>query len=134
MSAQSVLQRFQNAVNTQDIDAFVGCFASDYRSDQPAHPDRAFVGNGQVRKNWSALFQSIPNIHADLIDSVILGNRVWSEWDWRGTRTDGAGFHMAGVVILDIQDDLIAGVKLYMEPVEVKGAGIDANVQTMTKE
>jgi hypothetical protein len=132
MSTLSVLQRFQQAVNTHDIEAFIGCFADDYRSAQPAHPDRGFGGKEQVHKNWTALFQSIPDIHADLLDSSVVGSRVWSEWDWRGTRTDGTAFQMAGVVILDIENDRIVSARLYMEPVEVKGAGIDANVRTMT--
>jgi hypothetical protein len=131
-SPMSVVQRFHRAVNQHDLEAFVACFASDYDSKQPAHPDRAFIGNEQVRKNWSALFQNIPNLQANLLDSALSGNRIWTEWDWQGTRVDGSAFHMAGVVIMNIRDDRIASAQLYMEPVDAQGGAIDANVGTMT--
>ena len=39
-----MMDRVLAAMNAHDIDAFVACFATDYRSEQPAHPDRAFSG------------------------------------------------------------------------------------------
>lgn len=40
-----------------------------YRSEQPAHPDRAFGGVEQVRKNWSTLFSGIADFRGDLLRS-----------------------------------------------------------------
>ena len=51
-----IAERLAAAMNAHDIDAFVACFAPDYDSVQPAHPDRAFTGSEQVRKNWSEIF------------------------------------------------------------------------------
>ncbi len=39
---------------------------------------------------------------------------------------------MRGVTIMGVRSDLIAWMRLYMEPVEVGGAGIDAIVQRLT--
>ena len=41
--------------------AFVGLFSAEYRSEQPAHPSRAFHGADQVRENWAAVFAGVPD-------------------------------------------------------------------------
>ena len=51
-----VMDRLLVAMNADDLDAFVACFAPDYRSEQPAHPNRAFEGSAQVRENWASVF------------------------------------------------------------------------------
>ena len=49
-----VMNRLLAAMNAHDLDAFVACFALDYRSEQPVHPSRAFEGSDKVRENWRA--------------------------------------------------------------------------------
>ena len=63
--AGDVFERLQDAQNSHDLDAFVACFDSDYRSEQPVHPDRAFTGSEQVRRNWAAVFDGVPDLRAD---------------------------------------------------------------------
>src|SRR4051794_5702065 len=84
-----VAERLEAATNAHDIDAFVACFDEDYASEQPAHPDRAFRGSDQVRKNWSAVFEGVPDFRAQLVRAVATGDTEWSEWRWRGTQRDG---------------------------------------------
>ena len=48
-STDDVMQLLR--MRRDEIEAFVACFDPSYRSDQPAHPDRAFQGSDQVRKN-----------------------------------------------------------------------------------
>ena len=127
---QSVLEQVLLAQNQHDLEAFImACFDSDYQSEQPAHPDRGFSGREQVRKNWSAIFDSTPDLTSELLASVRDGDTWWAEWHWYGTRTDGTSFDMRGVTIMGVRSDLITWMRLYMEPVEVGGAGIDAIVQ-----
>ena len=54
-------------MNAHDIDAFVALFAPDYDSVQPAHPDRAFTGSEQVRKNWTEIFAGVPDFRSELV-------------------------------------------------------------------
>ena len=133
-TGEQVVMRLHVAMNAHDIEAFVGCFAADYDSEQPAHPDRAFRGREQVRANWSAVFAGVPDFHADLVALDAGGETVWSEWRWRGTQTDGGLLDMAGVIVFSVRDDVIARARLYVEPVEQAGAGIDAAVRDMTAE
>jgi hypothetical protein len=127
----SVIERLHKAMNAHDLDAFVACFDPRYDSEQPTHPDRKFTGSEQVRKNWSGIFSAIPDFQAELLRSVASGETIWSEWQWRGKRTDNTPFAMRGVIIFGICNDRIAWGRLYMEPVEV-GTGIDAAVRNLS--
>jgi hypothetical protein len=124
-----VADRIADAMNAHDVDAFVACLHEDYDSRQPAHPDRAFRGSDQVRQNWSAIFASVEDFRAELVRAAAVGDVEWSEWRWRGT-----GLDMAGVIVFGIRDGRAAWARLYVEPVEQAGAGIDAAVRDMTGE
>jgi ketosteroid isomerase-like protein len=128
-----VAERLRAAMNARDIEALVACFAEDYDSVQPAHPDRAFVGRGQVRENWSAIFGGVPDFSAELVSATLDGDTEYSEWRWRGTQADGAKLDMAGVIVGGVRDGLLQWARLYVEPVE-EGAGIDAAVREMSGE
>lgn len=127
-----VAGRLRAAMNARDIEAFVACFAEDYESEQPAHPDRAFAGREQVRENWSAIFDGVPDFSAELLSVASDGDTEWSEWHWRGTQADGQRLDMAGVIVGGVQDGLLRWARLYVEPVEQEGAGIEAAVREMS--
>ena len=131
---EQLVKRLHAAMNDHDIEAFVACFAEDYDSSQPAHPDRAFRGHDQVRANWSAVFSGVPDFRAELIRVDAVDDAVWSEWHWEGTQTDGGRLDMAGVIVLGVRNDRAAWARLYIEPVDQAGAGIDAAVRDMTAE
>ena len=62
--------------------------------------------------------------------AIVDGDIAWAEWDWSGTRRDGAPHRLRGVTILGISGDRASWVRLYMEPVEQGGATIDAAVRS----
>jgi len=125
-----VTDRLCAAMNSRDADAFAACFAHDYRSDQPAHPARAFVGREQVRTNWTAVFAGVPDFSAELMTLAKIGDDVEiSEWAWAGTHIDGSPFGMRGAMVLGIRAELVAWGRLYMEPVESAGPDIEGMVQ-----
>jgi ketosteroid isomerase-like protein len=129
-----VAERLLAAMNARDIDAFVACFDEGYESAQPAHPDRAFRGSGQVRQNWSAIFESTPDFRAELVRADAARGTEWSEWRWHGTHPDGSVLDMAGVIVAGVRDGRMAWARLYVEPVEREGAGIDAAVRRLSGE
>jgi len=128
---RTVFERLVTAQNAHDIDRLVACFAQDYSSEQPAHPDRAFIGNAQVRKNWSAIFASVPDFHAELLDAADEGETAWGEFEWRGRRQDGSALHSRGVIIGTVRDGKLAAARLFMSDVEEAGLGIDSAVDGM---
>jgi hypothetical protein len=127
-----VLERLRDAQNAHDLDAFVACFDERYRSEQPVHPDRAFVGSDQVQTNWAEVFAGVPDFRAELLRSARQGDTGWAEWHWHGTRTDGSRLAMRGVTIFGIRDDRIVWGRLYLEDVQ-GGQGIDQAVQHMAR-
>ena len=130
--ARDFFERLVAAQNAHDIDAFVACFAPDYSSEQPAHPDRAFVGSEQVRKNWTGMFASVPDFRAELLDSATQGSTAWGEFEWHGTKADGSPLHSRGVIIGTVRNGMLVAARLYMSDVEPAGRGIEAAVDEMT--
>jgi ketosteroid isomerase-like protein len=131
-SSGCVMERLNAAMNVHDLEAFLACFQDDYESEQPAHPDRAFQGRGQVRSNWSAIFDGVPDFRSQLLCSAADGDTVWSEWHWQGTPSDGTPLDMVGVIVCGVSEGRISWARLYIEPVEQAGAGIESAVRRMT--
>ena len=124
-----VTHRLLDAMNARDADAFAGFFAESYRSEQPAHPSRAFRGRRQVHENWTGVFAGVPDFAADLLSYAVDGDIELAEWVWQGTHVDGAHFEMRGVTVLGIADELVQWGRLYMESVEQDGADIEQMVR-----
>src|SRR5689334_11353269 len=125
-SSGLVVKRLDAAMNAHDLDAFLDCFQEDYESEQPAHPDRAFRGREQVRNNWSSVFDGVPDFRSELLRSTTGGDTIWSEWHWQGTQSDGTPLDMVGVIVCGVSEGRISWARLYMEPVEQAGAGIES--------
>ena len=125
-----VTNRLLAAMNAHDLDAFVACFALDYRSEQPTHPGRAFEGRDKVRENWASVFSGVPDFNAQLLLSATTDDGVEiGEWHWQGTHTDGSPFAMRGVTLLGIDGEQVAWGRLYMDVIEQGGADIDHMVR-----
>jgi|SRR6185369_4010158 len=129
MDLESLLLKLKDAFNTHDINSLIECFDRDYYSEQPVHPDRTFRGQEQVNKNWSSIFDEMPDFSAQLLRQVISNNTIWAEWEWQGTRQDKSRLLMRGVTIMGIEDGKIKWGRLYVEPVEESGKGIEAAVK-----
>jgi limonene-1,2-epoxide hydrolase len=127
-----VIDRLVVAMNAHDLDAAAGFFREDYRSEQPAHPGRAFAGRAQMRANWEAMFAGIPDFHAEICRSVQDGDTTWTEWRWSGTRSHGQAFAMRGVTLFEITDGQIVAGRLYMEDVERDFTDIEQTVQDLS--
>jgi hypothetical protein len=130
MTMGNIMARLGAAINDHDLDAFVSLFATDYQSDQPAHPMRSFSGADKVRENWSSVFAGIPDLTAELMTSATTGDGMeLGEWYWHGTHLDGSPFAMRGVIVLGLRGEEIIWGRLYMEPVEQGGTDIDEMVR-----
>ncbi|MEY2582154.1 MAG: hypothetical protein QOE09_2003 [Ilumatobacteraceae bacterium] len=125
---QQLIQRLVSAVNDHDLDAVAGCFRDDYRNETPAHPGRGFVGRSQVRENWQRIFAGVPDIAADVSRIAVDGDVIWSEWEMRGTRPDGAAHLMRGVIIFGVEDEQAAWARFYLEPVDPGEGGVAAAI------
>jgi ketosteroid isomerase-like protein len=127
-----VLDQLFTALNAHDLEAAAALFHEDYRSEQPAHPGRAFVGRAQMHANWEAMFAGIPNFRSEVMRTVDDGNTTWVEWKWTGTRSDGQPFQVRGVALFEVEGGLITAGRLYLEDVERDWIDIEQAVQSLS--
>ena len=126
------LERLTRAVDDHDVDRLVDCFHDDYRNETPAHPDRGFVGNDQVRRNWTQIFAAVPNVRQRVLRAAVDGSTVWAELEHTGNRADGGEHVMAGVAIFGLRDGRAQWVRFYLEP-RTSGPGPDGAVQQLLR-
>jgi ketosteroid isomerase-like protein len=129
---RALMDRLTRAQNAHDLDGMLACFHEDYRSEQPLFPDRAFRGVEQVRANWRAVLDAIPDFHAETLRSATDGDVIFVEVHWTGTKADGTPLEERGVIVMGIRDDHIVWGRLYVDEVDRDGADIDAAVRRMT--
>lgn len=127
-----VVERLAALMNEHDLPGAAALMHQDYRSEQPVHPGRAFVGRAQMEANWKAMFDGIPDLHAELVRSVQDGETVWAEWHWTGNRNDGQPFEVRGVSLFEVHEDQIVAGRLYLEDVVRDDAGIEDAVQELS--
>ena len=126
--------RLAEAVNRHDPEGMAAQMAPDYRSEQPAHPNRGFGGTGQVIENWTAMFGAVPDMVAEVVGECTDGTTSSSEWWWHGHRPDGTAYAMRGVIVCGLREDgLIQWARLYVEPVEEGGAAIREAVRQLVQ-
>lgn len=111
----AVLERMYKALNDRDLDAYVGCFSPEYRSEQPIHPEWSYTGREQLRWNWTGIFENVRDFKAELLRYTIDGDSFWSEWRWGGIQPDDQPMNVAGVIIMGVEDDKIVWGRIYME-------------------
>lgn len=125
----AVIERLRDASNAHNVEGIVACFSADYRNETPLHPARGFVGNEQVRRNWTHILAAIPDVSTEIVASLADGDTVWSEWEHRGTRADGSRHLMRGVIVFGVRDGVIATARFFLEPVDDAGEGVDVAVR-----
>ena len=132
-SPAEVIDRVVAATNAHDLDRLVACFAPDYVNETPVHPARGFVGREQVRRNWAQLFGAMPDLQCEVTARAVDGDRVWSEWEMRGTRPDGSPHLMRGINLFRVSDDVVQAVRFYLEPVDTGGSTVDEAVAAVVR-
>lgn len=125
----AVIERLRDASNAHNVEGIVACFSADYCNETPLHPARGFVGNEQVRRNWTHIMAAIPDVSTEIVASLADGDTVWSEWEHRGTRADGSRHLMRGVIVFGVRDGVIATARFFLEPVDDAGEGVDVAVR-----
>ena len=91
----SLVEQQLNAYNARSIDAFLAPYAEDAELNQ--FPDR-LIGKGKdaMRKAYTAVFSSAPNLHCEIKDRVIHGNTIIDHETITGigkTKVDGISIY-----------------------------------------
>jgi ketosteroid isomerase-like protein len=126
---EAMVARLVRATNEHDIEALVACFAENYENETPLHPSRSFRGREQVRRNWTQIFDFVPDIQAQVVQLAVDDASVWTEWEMTGTRSDGSAHHMRGVIVFGVGDGVASSARFYLEPVDEAAGTIDDAVR-----
>jgi ketosteroid isomerase-like protein len=113
--ALKLVMRVQQCWNTHDLDGLLSCFAADYESIHPCHPERNFKGQVAMRASWGAMFKYLPDFQAGLGRCAVMGSTAWTEWCWQGTHVNGGVYEAAGVMIFEVADGLIVRAQVYSD-------------------
>ncbi|MFB3386910.1 amidohydrolase family protein [Flavobacterium sp. LAR06] len=71
----ALVQRQLNAYNLRNIEAFLEPYAEDVEIYN--YPDKLIEkGKAEMRKNYAAMFEKVPNLHCELLGRIVQGNTV----------------------------------------------------------
>ncbi|MBC7453353.1 MAG: nuclear transport factor 2 family protein [Massilia sp.] len=117
----AVVQRQLDAYNARDIDALLSIYAPDAR--QFEHPGKLTAsGSAQIRARLALRFDE-PNLHARLVQRVVMGNLVIDHEYLTRTFAEGPG-SVDVVAIYEVVDGRIqsSSVQLSNERLHTPGA------------
>lgn len=73
---REVIQEQLDAYNAKDIDAFMNVFSEDIEISTLGDSIPSVVGSENVREVYSWLFNHSPQLHSEVLNRTILGNKV----------------------------------------------------------
>ncbi len=124
-----VIERLAKAINAHDVDALADCFDQLYMGEEPLHAESSFRGRERIRASWTSTFDRLPDFTAKIVRMVADQDTAWTEWKWNGTEADKTRVEMRGITILGVRDGRIVWGRLYMEPVQAPGQGMESVVR-----
>lgn len=102
---EAVVQRQLEAYNAKDIDALMATFADDVEAFE--YPNTLlFSGIEKMRQRLAGRLQE-PNLHAQLLNRIVMGNLVIDHEIVTRTFPEGAG-QLETIVIYEVRDGKIA--------------------------
>jgi len=104
VSPESIVQRQLDAYNARNIEALMATYTEDIELFE--HPAKLLAsGTAQVRQRHAARLAE-PNLHAKLINRIVMGNFVIDQEVVTRTFPEGAGF-IELVAIYEVPEDRI---------------------------
>jgi len=117
---ESVVQRQLDAYNARDIEALMATYAED--AQQFEHPSKLLAsGSAATRERFVARFKE-PNLHATLLNRIVMGNMVIDHERVTRTFPEGAG-QIELIAIYEVQDGRIARATFIPGPWTLAPAG-----------
>jgi ketosteroid isomerase-like protein len=106
---QDVVDRFNDAFNSHDLDAIMALMTDDVVFDNTSPPDgERFVGQDAVRGFWNQLFTGNPNAWFDTEEQFVSGDRLTLLWRFTFDKTNPDGGHVRGIDVFKVRDGKVA--------------------------
>ncbi|MEO7762677.1 MAG: nuclear transport factor 2 family protein [Casimicrobiaceae bacterium] len=94
------------AYNARDLDRFIAEYADDVRVFRLPSADPAISGKRALAEHYAANRFNLPDLHAALVDRMIMGNKVLDHERIVGVRPDP----FEAIAVYEVVDDLIKTV------------------------
>ena len=110
-SLEQLVRGFADAWNRHDVEALLSMMTEDAVFDAARGPEpwgARHIGKGELRKAFSAVWDAFPDASWDDPTHVVIGDRGFSEWTFRGTSADGNRVEVRGVDIFTFDNGLIS--------------------------
>ena len=76
MNAAEPVQRQLDAYNDHDLARFVACYSDDVQLFRPPQAEPVMNGKAAMAAYYAEHRFSLPNLHAELLNRMVLGNKV----------------------------------------------------------
>jgi steroid delta-isomerase-like uncharacterized protein len=78
-SVEETVQKVVDAINRHDLEACVACYSPDAELQDPGFPDPVH-GIEHVREGFTYWFSAFPDVHVQVVRTIIQGPEVALEW------------------------------------------------------
>ena len=108
-STLATVQRFNEAVNQQDLALVMACMTEDcvFENTYPAPDGERYTGHEAVRNFWEKFFASSSQASFETEEMFACGDRCVVRWRYRWVEQDGKSGHIRGVDVLRVRDDKV---------------------------
>ena len=104
-SPEAVVQRQLDACNARDLDALVATYADDAQLFE--HPSTLLASGSEASRERLAVRLQEPNLHATLLNRMVMGNRVVDHERVTRTFPEGTG-QLEMLMIYEVEGERIA--------------------------
>ena len=106
MNPELPVQRQLDAYNDRDLARFVACYADDVQLFRPPAPEPVLFGKAALAEHYAAHRFNRPQLHAQLVQRMVLGNMVIDH-----ERISGLGDEpVEAAAVFEVTGDLISRV------------------------
>ena len=102
-----------DAFNNRDLEGFLSHYAADAVIED-GEGNVMMRGHEGMRQLYGALFANSPDLHAEIVNRIRVGNYVVDEERGTGLQLQGFPSEMHGIVVYRIQDNKIAHARLLL--------------------
>ncbi len=113
---QDVIDRFNEAFNSHDVDSIMALMTDDVIFDNTTPPDgERYEGQEAVRGFWERFFTGNPNAWFDTEEAFISGDRCTARWVFTFDRSNPEAGHVKGVDVFKVRDGKVAEKLSYVK-------------------
>jgi hypothetical protein len=109
VAPEVIVQRQLDAYNAGDINAFMDTYTEDIKLFRFPNNEMS-TGKDFMRQQYGAMFKTIPDLNAELVDRIVIGNKVI---DKEKVTANGSIFY--AVAIYEVTNGLISSVTFIQE-------------------